>query len=65
LASGVHTRPLVSMGKIVGYEKIYDTKLLQTMMKARMPEKYQQKVDITSNGHSLVKLVDKDAWDSV
>jgi hypothetical protein len=53
------------MGKIVGYEKIYDTKLLQVMMKARMPEKYQQRVDITSNGHSLVKLVDKDAWDSV
>jgi hypothetical protein len=65
LASGVYERPIASMGKIVGYEKIYDTKMLSMVLKARLPDKYQQRVDITSNGHSLVKLVDKDAWDSV
>ncbi len=65
LASGRFSRPLASAGKIVAYEQIYDTKLLQTLLRARMPEKFAQKVDITSNGHSLVKIVDKDAWDSI
>lgn len=65
LASGVYSKPIVDRGEIVTYEAIYDTKLLQTLMKARMPEKYAQRVDVTSNGHSIVKLVDKDAWDSV
>jgi hypothetical protein len=65
LASGVFSRPIASAGKVVAYEPIYDTRLLQSLMKARMPEKYAQKVDITSNGHSLVKIVDKEAWDSI
>jgi hypothetical protein len=65
LASGVYERPLVSQGHIAGYEKIYDTKLLMRMLQARNPEKYQQRMDVTSGGQSLVKLVDKDTWDSV
>lgn len=65
LASGVYSRPIASGGRVVAYEPIYDTRLLQSLLKARMPEKYAQKIDVTSNGHSLVKIVDKDAWDSV
>ena len=65
LATGQYMRPIVSMGKIVTYEPIYDAKLLTTLLKSRMPDRYAQKIDITSNGHSIVKLVDKDAWDSV
>ena len=65
LATGQYMRPIVSMGKIVTYEPIYDTKLLETMLKARKPAEFTNRVDVTSNGHSIVKLVDKDAWDSV
>lgn len=65
LASGVYSRPIASAGKVVAYEPIYDTRLLQTLLKARMPERFAHKVDITSNGHSLVKIVDKEAWDSI
>lgn len=65
LASGMKMRPLVSMGRVVTYEPIYDTRLLGTLMKARMPDKYGTKVDITSNGHSIVKVIDKDTYDSI
>lgn len=65
LATGHYERPVVSMGKVVTYERIYDTKLLATLLRARNPEKFATKIDVTSNGQSLVKLVDKDAWDSV
>lgn len=65
LASGRFSRPIASAGKVVAYEQVFDTKLLQTLLRARMPERFAQKVDITSNGHSLVKIVDKDAWDSI
>lgn len=65
LASGVHMRPVVSMGKIVTYEKIFDTKLLLSLLKARMPHKFSNRVDITSNGNSIVKLIDKQAFDAV
>lgn len=65
LANGRFSRPIASAGKVVAYEQIFDTKLLQTLLRARMPEKYAQKVDVTSNGHSIVKIVDRDAWESV
>ncbi len=65
LANGVYSKPLVSLGEIVGYEQIYDTKMLDRLLKARMPEKYTERKDVTSNGHTIVKLVDKEAWDSV
>ena len=65
LATGMNMRPLVSKGKIAGYERIYDTKALLTLLKARKPTEFGNKLDITSNGHTIVKLVDKDAWDSV
>lgn len=65
LASGVYSKPLVSLGEIVGYEQIYDTKMLDRLLKARMPERFIERKDVTSNGHTIVKLVDKDAWDSV
>lgn len=65
LASGVHMKPIVSMGRIVTYEKIFDTKLLLALLKARMPAKFAQRVDITSDGHSIVKLIDKAAFDAV
>jgi hypothetical protein len=65
LASGVYSKPLVSLGAVVGYEQIYDTKMLDRLLKARMPERFTERKDITSNGHSIVKLVDKEAWDSV
>lgn len=65
LASGVYSKPIVNMGEIVTYEPIYDTKLLHTLLKARMPNKYREKIDVTSNGHSIVKMVDKEAWESV
>lgn len=65
LASGRFSRPIASGGRVVAYEQIYDTKLLHTLLKARMPERFAQKIDVTSNGHSLVKIVDKEAWDSI
>lgn len=65
LASGVKLEPMVSMGKVVTYKQIHDTRLLGTLLKARMPDKYGTKVDITSNGHSIVKVIDKDTYDSI
>ncbi len=65
LATGEYMRPIVSMGKVVTYEPIRDTKLLETLLKARKPDEFAKRIDVTSNGHSIVKLVDKDAWDSV
>jgi hypothetical protein len=65
LATGAYMRPLVSQGRIAAYERIYDTKALLALLKARKPQEFAQRVDITSNGHSLVKLIDKDTWDSV
>lgn len=65
LATGEVHKPVVNMGKVVTYEPIYDSKLLLALLKSRMPEKYAQRVDITSNGHTIVKLVDKEAWESV
>lgn len=65
LASGVFKRPIASGGKLVAYEDIYDSKVLLALIKSRLPEKYAQRVDITSNGNTLVKLVDKELWDAV
>lgn len=65
LATGAYMRPLVSQGRIAAYERIYDTKALLALLRARKPQEFAQKVDVTSNGHTLVKLIDKDAWDSV
>lgn len=65
LATGAYMRPLVSQGRIAAYERIYDSKVLIAMLKARKPAEFAQRIDVTSNGHSLVKLIDKDAWDSV
>ncbi len=65
LATGAYMRPLVSQGRIAAYERIYDTKALLTLLKAKKPQEFAQKIDVTSNGHSLVKLIDKEAWDSV
>ena len=65
LATGQYMRPLVSQGIIAGYERIFDTKVLLALLKSRKPNEFAQRIDVTSNGHSLVKLVDKDTWDSV
>lgn len=65
LATGAYMRPLVSQGRIAGYERIFDTKALLALLKARKPEQFSQRIDVTSNGHSLVKLIDREAWDSV
>lgn len=65
LASGMRTKPVVSMGKIVTYEPIYDTRLLSTLLKARMPEKYGNKVDVTSGGQPIVKVIDRDTYDAI
>lgn len=65
LATGAYSRPIVSLGKVVAYEPIFDTKLLLKLLEASNPERYGRKLDVTSNGHTLVKLVDKDAWESV
>jgi hypothetical protein len=34
-------------------------------MRARMPERYGQRMDITTGGQSLIKYVDKDTWDAI
>jgi hypothetical protein len=65
LATGMRQEPVVSAGKLVTYKDIYDTRLLTTLLKARMPDKYGNKVDVTSNGHSIVKVIDKDTYDSI
>lgn len=65
MASGVYKKPVVSGGVLVCEEEIRDTRMLALMLRARMPERYGNRVDVTSGGQSLVKLVDKDAWDSV
>ena len=65
LATGAYMRPLVSQGRIAAYERIYDTKALLAMLKARKPQEFAQKIDVTSNGHTIVKLIDKEAWDAV
>lgn len=65
LATGRIMRPVVSAGKLVTEEAIYDTRLLHRLLAARRPDKYGTKVDVTSKGQSIVKLVDKAAWDAV
>ena len=65
LATGVYRRPLVSQGKLVTTEAIYDGKMLQFLLKARNPEKFGNKLDVTSGGQSLVKYIDREAYDSV
>jgi hypothetical protein len=65
LATGQYMKPVVSMGKIVTYERIFDTKVLLKVLGAKLPERYTNRVDVTTNGHSLVKLVDQAAWDSI
>lgn len=65
LATGHYKEPIASMGKIVGYKDIRDTKVLMALLRSRDPIKFGTKVDVTSNGQSLVKIVDKDAWDSL
>lgn len=65
LASGMRQKPVVSMGKIVTYESIYDTRLLTVLLKARMPDKYGNKVDVTSGGQPIVKVIDKDTYDAI
>jgi hypothetical protein len=65
LATGVYSKPLVSQGKLVAYEQIRDTKALIALLKARKPKEFAQRIDVTSNGHSLVKLIDREAWDAV
>src|SRR4051794_3702196 len=39
LATGAYMRPIVSSGKVVCWEPIYDTRLLLTLLRANMPEK--------------------------
>lgn len=65
LSNGTYSKPVVSAGKLVTEERIYDTRMLTLLLKSRMPERYAQKVDITSGGQPLVKLVDKATWESL
>lgn len=65
LATGQVLRPVVNQGKIVTYERIFDTRLLAKIVSAMKPERYTARVDVTTNGHSLMKIVDKAAWDSI
>lgn len=65
MASGIYKKPIVSAGQYVCDEPIRDTKMLAMLLRGRLPERYGQKVDVTSNGQSLVKLVDRDTWDSI
>jgi hypothetical protein len=65
LATGRILKPVVNQGKIVTYERIFDTKLLAMVLKSQRPEKYQDRVDVTTNGHSLVKIIDKATWDAI
>lgn len=65
MTDGTYKKPVVSAGKYVCDEEIRDTKMLAMLLRGRMPERYGQRVDVTSGGASLVKLVDRDTWDSV
>jgi hypothetical protein len=65
MANGVFKKPIASAGKVVAYEEIRDTKMLAMVMRARMPERYGQRMDITTGGQSLIKYVDKDTWDAI
>ena len=50
-------KPVVSAGKLVCFERVYDTKLMEILLKANAPEKYRDRIDVTSGGQSLVKRV--------
>jgi hypothetical protein len=65
LATGHYEKPVVSLGKVVAYERIFDNKLMLALLRKHKPEEFGSKVDITSNGQSIVKYVDKDAWESI
>jgi hypothetical protein len=46
--------PLVSAGKLLGSTHKYSDNLLTTLLKANRPEKYGDKVNITSHTHVLI-----------
>lgn len=63
LATGAYQRPIVSGGKIVTYEPIYNTRLLLALLRANLPEKYGNRA-ASGSQRTSIKLVDRDAWPS-
>jgi hypothetical protein len=65
LATGAILKPIVSAGRVVTYQPIYNTTLLCTLLRANMPEKFGRQGGVPRQGASVVKLVDQDAWNSI
>ena len=62
LATGKLERPLVSAGKLVAYEKIYDGRALEMLLKAYRPKLYRERseVGITSMHTEHIKIEKKE-----
>lgn len=50
LATGAYTRMVVSAGKVLGEETIYSERMIELLLRARRPERYNQKQQIEHSG---------------
>lgn len=50
LATGKYMRMVVSAGKVLGEEAIYSEKMIEMLLRARRPERYNQKQQIEHSG---------------
>ena len=58
LATGKYTRPLVSAGKLVGYEEIHSETALMALLKAYRPKLYRERttMDVSSTVTADIKI---------
>lgn len=54
-------RPVFYQGEVCGYVREYSDGLLKFLLKGAKPHKYQDRIDLTSRGHSLNIIIDGEA----
>jgi hypothetical protein len=52
-----YQRPIYQRGELVGHETVYSDQLLNLQLRARRPEKYRERVDVSGSVEQIVREV--------
>jgi hypothetical protein len=50
-------RPVYQKGVLVGYERVYSDTLMNTLLKARRPDKYRENINVSGSVEQIVREV--------
>jgi hypothetical protein len=50
-------RPVYQKGELVGYERVYSESLMNTLLRARRPDKYRENINVSGSVEQIVREV--------